>query len=329
MTWQAAGCQLAALRQGPTPSCTAAPWRHASCSVELARWSQFDKASQTAVGHAKSIFNSAFGGCLLAFGSCMEGERCNRWEGLRGPAALARGRSIPRAGTPHHAMPRHAAPCPTMPRHASPAPWLRPDPALTPAFLLTYPRAAPLVMSNGRNLIDMVCEAYESPDGGEPVAPKPQGPQKPAAQRGRGRRGRGAAAAEAEDGEEDEEEDEEEEPESFNFSESWAGSAGWRGQQLWGGQEAPLAVALRRPLHSHPPCAFAPDPPAGTFRVLLLRKRGSVVSAAAVRPFGSKFAGAAAGWLPAVHACAAQHAAAGVPALCLPSRLPCCKGAGA
>ena len=36
----------------------------------------------------------------------------------------------------------------------------------------------------------------------------------------------------------------------------------------------------------------APAPPAGTFRVLLLRKRGSVISAAAVRPFGSKFAGA-------------------------------------
>lgn len=29
-------------------------------SVELTRWSQVDKACQKAVGHAKSIFNSAF-----------------------------------------------------------------------------------------------------------------------------------------------------------------------------------------------------------------------------------------------------------------------------
>ena len=44
-------------------------------------------------------------------------------------------------------------------------------------------------MGNGRNLIDMVCEAYESPDGGEPPPPKP--PKQQQQRRGQGGRGRG------------------------------------------------------------------------------------------------------------------------------------------
>ncbi len=43
---------------------------------------------------------------------------------------------------------------------------------------------------------------------------------------------------------------------------------------------------------SHQPLlALFPQSHPGTFRVLLLRKRGSVVSAAAMRTFGTKFAG--------------------------------------
>ena len=52
-----------------------------------------------------------------------------------------------------------------------------------------------------------------------------------------------------------------------------------------GAEQPSTCVAL--PL---PPCPHACSQLAGTFRVLLLRKRGQLVSAAAVRAFGAKFA---------------------------------------
>lgn len=118
------------------------------------------------------------------------------------------------------------------------------------------PRTAPLVMSNGRNLIDMVCEAYESPDGGEPVAPKPQRPPAPAARRGRGGGGGGGGRGAAATGKEEQEgngEEEEEEPESFNFSEGWDGGRDGegRGVEVSMARAAAVARCRSRPTAAH------------------------------------------------------------------------------
>ena len=139
-------------------------------------------------------------------------------------------------------------------------------------------------MDNGRNLIDMVCEAFESTE----EEAKEQG----------GGFSRGGGGGEDGSGEEAEQQA------CFNFSERpqqaccCCHSACTIGREvrrgLW--RCAGRALAQRSHLTTWcclllPPCPPARlPPPAGTFRVLLLRKRGQLVSAAAVRAFGAKFA---------------------------------------
>ena len=151
-------------------------------SVELVRWSERDKGAQKTVGHARSIFNSAFGGCrLLPAACCLAPPACDEGLQVRRCALLAS--AAVRTLTPPSSAP-------TLP-HSLP-------------LLHACLPAAPLVMDNGRNLIDMVCEAYESPD---PAMSAPGGAP------GAGSNGGGAGGAE---------EEEEQPPAEYNFSEAAA-----------------------------------------------------------------------------------------------------------